>query len=581
MLPILISCLTFFNLMSQENRYFSHTVEKGQSLYSISIMYEVPQEEIISLNPGADAKIYVGQALRIPQRQGAGKQEIYHTIQPGETLYKLSTIYNLTAKEICDENPGLSAGNFKAGEVIRVPVNRIPEIKEEAAQEIQPALKSKCKEMHKVKRKETLFSVSRQYGISEKELTDANPELKDGMKRGQWLCIPYPKPEEEKKPGILPANQPSNDQLFYENRERDERIDIIKAAIILPFTLSGEQRSESQKMVEYYEGFLIAVDSLKRKGVSIDLHVFNSGDRKSSLHPILSRKEMKEMNIIFGPLYPEHIKPLATFAEENNILLVVPTARDNEVYNNPHIFQVNTPQSYLHSEVYEHFTRQFPNANVIIIDLKTEEKDKEEFINGLKQELQAKNIPVITITTDGNSIPTASIKAALDAGRHNIIIPTSGRDPSLIKLLPQLKLLKIGSKTTISLFGYPEWQMYTKDYLDSFFELDTYFYSSFYTNNLLPSAVNFTASYHKWYAKEMQNSHPKYGMLGYDTAWFFLHGLSRFGMRLEDNLGSMKPVAIQTGFKFERVSNWGGFINKKVFFVHFTNSYELIKLDFD
>ena len=36
-----------------------------------------------------------------------------------------------------------------------------------------------------------------------------------------------------------------------------------------------------------------------------------------------------------------------------------------------------------------------------------------------------------------------------------------------------------------------------------------------------------------------------------------------------------------TGFKFERVNNWGGFINRKVFFVHFTKDFELIKLDFE
>lgn len=43
----------------------------------------------------------------------------------------------------------------------------------------------------------------------------------------------------------------------------------------------------------------------------------------------------------------------------------------------------------------------------------------------------------------------------------------------------------------------------------------------------------------------------------------------------------MDLVPIQTGFKFQRVNNWGGFINKKVFFVHFTKNYELVKLDYD
>lgn len=42
---------------------------------------------------------------------------------------------------------------------------------------------------------------------------------------------------------------------------------------MLPFTASGSIKPEEQiRMVEYYEGFLIAVDSLKRQGVSVDLY---------------------------------------------------------------------------------------------------------------------------------------------------------------------------------------------------------------------------------------------------------------------------------------------------------------------
>ena len=46
-------------------------------------------------------------------------------------------------------------------------------------------------------------------------------------------------------------------------------------------------------------------------------------------------------------------------------------------------------------------------------------------------------------------------------------------------------------------------------------------------------------------------------------------------------MNQLELVPIQTGFKFTRVNNWGGFINRKVFFVHFTRDYELLKLDFD
>ena len=130
-------------------------------------------------------------------------------------------------------------------------------------------------------------------------------------------------------------------------------------------------------------------------------------------------------------------------------------------------------------------------------------------------------------------------------------------------------------------YCFPDYREPTKSIGEAFFELDTYFYSSFYTNNLLPAAINFTKSYRRWYGKEMDERYPKFGMLGFDTGYFFLKGLSRYGSELEKNMQRMDLVPIQTGFKFQRVNNWGGFINKKVFFVRFTKNYELVKLDYD
>lgn len=579
--------ISYISSFAQENSsYFLHTIEKGQSLHSLASMYGVSKSDIVHLNPGCEEKIYAGQTIKIPQNQTNNKKDIFHTIQPGETLYRLTSQYKVSAKAICDANPGLSADNFRIGQVIRIPADKSDkEIMESSLivttpsePSIQPAVKPRCKDMHKVERKETIFSISRMYGITEQELLSANPELKDGMKKGQFLCIPYPAtktPAVQPAEVIAPVNPPSDRELFQESqKETHKRISTIKAAVILPF------KTESTRMVEYYEGFLMAIDSLKRTGTSIDLYVYDSGSENTSINPILAKEELMSMDVIFGPLHQQHIKPLATFAKKNDIRLVIPfTSKDNSVFNNPSVYQINTPQSYLYSEVYEHFTRKFSNANVIIIEATDIDKDKINFIKGLKQELSSKGIPVTTMPATATQ---TTMKAALRMGKENIFIPTSGSDLTLIKLLPQLTMLvRANADTNIHLFGYPEWQTYTKDHLESFFELDTYFYSSFYTNNLLPSAVNFNNAYHKWYSKDMAYTYPKYGMLGFDTAFFFLKGLSIYGSRFEDNLEQIDLTPIQTGFKFQRVNNWGGFINKKVFFVHFTKNFELIKLDFE
>ena len=576
--------------------HFLHTVTKGQSLYSISSMYNVSVADIVKMNPGSDAGIKAGQTLKIPQTS-AENQVVFHTIQPGETLYKLSVKHGVSVERICRANPGLSAKNFRIGQVIAIPptgqasvevaqqpVAETPQV--QAPQKSEP-LKPKCRDMHKVEKKETLYSISRKYGITEAELIAANPELKtEKLKKGKFLCIPYANATTaDAKPAtpVAPSDaELTDDQLFAKNKKESKKMSTIKAAVVLPFNTDGTgTRDQQVRMVEYYEGFLMAVDSLKQMGVSIDLYTYDSGKSTESVKNILNKAEMKNMDIIFGPAHPEQVKPMAEFAQKNNVRLVVPfTSKGEDVFNNPSVYQINTPQSYLYSEVYEHYIRKFPNAHVVFLDAQTGHTDKDDFIKGLKEEL--KNNQITFKELKGESINPEGMKLAVDSLRENVIIPTSGRNVALIKILPQMVITsREHPNYNMKLFGYPEWQTYTDDHLASFFELDTYFYSSFYTNNLFPAAIQFTNAYRKWFSKDMANTYPKYGMLGFDMAFFFLQGLHKYGSNFEENMNQMPVTPIQTGFKFERVNNWGGFINRKVFFVNFTKNYELIKLDFE
>lgn len=569
-----------------QSGYFLHTVTKGQSLYSISTMYNVTMEDLIRLNPGCEKQIRAGESLKIPQADSGSNQgkPTFHTIQAGETLYQLTLKYNVTVQAICTANPGLSASNFRIGQVISIPAQTaIQPAKEnlsETAAQTSSGKKTDWRDMHKVERKETIFSISRQYGISEEELIAANPELKKGkLKRGSFLFIPYPASKQPaKEPEKTPARIPSNEELFAQNKQSFKKIQNIKAAVLLPFT-EGKNRDEQMRMVEYYEGFLMAVDSLKRQGVSVNLYTYDTKGKSDVTQSILAKEEMKNMDIIFGPAHAANVKTLAEFAEKNQTRVVVPFSPEVEqVFKNPYIYQVNTPQSYLYSEVYEHFLRKFSKANIVFLDAGTGQNEKAEFIKGMKNELKTNQVAYKHISNSD----TLKILAAIDSTRENIFIPTSGKDLSLTRLIPQLTQIRRSyPNVDLHLFGYPEWQTYTQDYLASFYELDTYFYSSFYTNNLFPAAVRFTQEYRRWYSKDMANIFPKYGMLGFDTGYFFLKGLAQEGSQLENYLNRVQVTPIQTGFKFERVNNWGGFINRKVFFVHLTKDFELIKLDFE
>jgi len=629
-LIVIAMMLTVQYAAAQSESYFLHTVTKGQGLYSISRMYGVTEADIIALNPGSDVVIKVGEQLRIPQKTQQTTQEStsqgtqqatgdggqrFHTIKTGETLYRLTVIYGLTAREICDANPGLSAENFKVGQVIVIPKKQ--EATAEPVQKVtepaplvgkqqteavvekptkQEESKSRYKTEHKVKRKENIYRLSRMYGITELELINANPELKERkLKRGETICIPYSKEElqqmaSQQEPIKQPEEStpttpvdPTNEDLFAESKDKAQDIEQIKAALILPFMLDGGMATdEQQKMVEFYEGFLLAMDSLKKDGVSIDLHVYDSGNAQQSINGILSLPEMRQMNIIFGPVHEKHIAEAAAFADTTGIRVVIPFDRSvDEVFTNPYLYQVNTPQSYFYSEVYDHFFRQFPHPNVIFFNTPGEEEDG--IVAGLKQELTNRQAPYTVLVAD-TATNKDTIRAHMSLGHQNILMMTSEKSGSLNNMMPVFQLLVRDTATTkydVHLFGYPQYQVYTNNHLASFYEIDTYFYSSFYTNNLLPQAVDYHKKYRRIYSKEIVNRYPKYAILGFDIGYYFLKALHLYGTDMDNRLGEMRYNSIQTGFKFERVNNWGGFINRKAFFIHFSNEYELQKIDFD
>ncbi len=346
-------------------------------------------------------------------------------------------------------------------------------------------------------------------------------------------------------------------------------------------TSDTEVNSDRTRMIEFYRGLLLAVDSLKTQGVSVNLHAYDTKQEEKALERILSQPEIKQMQVIFGPVESQDISRVAAFAKENKIRLVVPfSSKVDPVFNSSLLYQVNTPQSYLYSEVYEHFMRKFTNAKVIFVDSHTE-KEKAEFVRGLKVELRRNSIEYtdVVITPETKSEIIAQV---MNPNKTNIFVPFSGSYKMLASIMPTLLSMKEENPTKeMVLFGYPEWQTYTKDFSNNFFALNTYFYSSFYTNTVFPEAIRFADKYKHWYKRDMAQTYPRYGMLGFDMGYFFLKGLSQKGSNIESSLDEIKVTPIQTGFKFERVSNWGGFINKKVFFVNFSPNKELIKLDFD
>ena len=600
MLAVLLMVLTTLPTAAQQSEYFLHTVTKGQGLYSISRMYGVTEDDIIKLNPGSEKVIKVGQELRIPNKQQPSSGH-FHTIQKGETLYRLSVENRVSVKEICDANPGLSADNFKIGQVITIPApsdedpftstvelitgnNRVPESTRRDIETLSAEL-PQFKTTHTVERRETIYKLSRMYGISEEDFLDANPEYRDKkLRKGAVVNIPYSREElaqfESKRNEARNRIESIPDQtLFMMNQPttQDEDDGILTAALILPFSLDDTTSTEQRKMVEFYQGMLLALDKLKNENISANLKVFDSKNENKSIKSLLESGKLDDVDIIFGPKWPNHITEAAQWSTKHKIPLVLPmNANADDVFNNPYIFQLNTPKSYFNEEVYNHFLKQFRKPNVIFLNAANKDSD---FIEGLKATLNEHGISHSSVST-GN---TEQIEKNLVRGKQNIFIINTSDVGPLNSILPLLQLITRNKDPEIEthLFGYPEYQVYASDHLDELFEVDTWFYSWFYTNNMLQESLEFNTSFRRAFSRQMMLSFPSYASYGYDTGYYFLKGIARYGKDMDNNLDKIRTKPVQMGFKFERVNNWGGFINRKVFFIHLSNDFRVEKIDFD
>lgn len=556
---------------------FHHTIERGQTVYSIATMYGVSEKDIYRLNPGSEQSIKAGEILIIPQKDAASPTATdktdsytYHTIQPKETLYSLTIKYNIPANRIIEANPGLSVATFTIGKIIRIPPTSIEDLP-------QTEIKSVTKEIeYKVERKETMYSICRKFNVSSTELIKRNPALKNGVKSGMILKIPVQAEETVVTTVRTPQEREVNAML--DATKTINKVNTVKVALLLPFqSESAAMTDEKLRFIEYYEGMLLAVDSLKNNGVSISLSVYDTESGTKKTKEILKNKELKEVNLIIGGVQNDQIGLIADFADKHNIKYVIPfTSRNDDVLSKATVFQVNTPHSYLYANAAQAACHTFSEYNIVFVNT-NDSNSKLDYILTLKNELEQRNLSYKEYTWNAETF-LEDLQPLFDPLKPNVIIPFSASKEALTKICTPLKSIsETNPEYRLTLFGYPEWQTYTSEFIDYFFALNGYFYSNFYVDNLSTETHLFHNKYKTWYSKSLNNSYPKYGILGYDTGMYFFNAIHQYGSNFEDNLSRIHYSGLQTSFDFHRVNNWGGFINTQIFLVHYKNDYTITR----
>ena len=621
---------------AQEIKNVSHTVKQGQTLFSIAKLYNSTVDDILNANPGCTTILSIGQVLNVPSGSAANAEAAQstaqniaanaaqpkaatrkHTIKWGETLYRLSVNYNVSVEAICAANPGLSPENFHAGDVITIPASDTNSAKEtdtvqnenkavEKANDEAKAAMEKIElpegiiALHNVMYDETVGSICEMYNITSDDLIKANPILQEKLlMEGMVLNIPVPTLNLQEEPAASDTikdvveggedavveeetelsaedSKSMNPQKRYKKMARLSEDKVLNVAVILSFMLDSYAPKEQARLIEYYEGFLMAVEELKREGYSFIINTYDAGPKDKSLDSLFDSGALDYTELIIGATYSSHTKELAQFAKKNEIPLVIPfSSKTEEAIDNPMVFVASSVNSYVVPKVCTKFVEEFSTANIVFVD-DAKNGNKTEFINALKAELDRNSIQHRTI--DMKQV-TNTVKE-LQANKKNVVVvPTSASATTLNTILPSLIAAK--GKGKIILFGYPEWQIHAKNTRNMMYEIDTYFYATFYSNEVFPSVNHFQKSFVNWYNHGIQNIYPRYGMLGYDTGRFFLLAASKYGKELGMKINETPAKPIQTAFLFERIGENGGYINTKYFFVHYTPKYTVDRIDYD
>lgn len=157
-----------------------YTVKKGDTLYSISKKYNVSVSDIILFNQLKNMILQVGQKIKIPSNSAVSSE--YYTVQKGDTLYSIAKRLGIRVSDLIEINQ-LKNNTLSIGQVLV--------LKKEDSVPIGKSCygEDKSEVSYIVKKGDTLYSISKQFGISVSTIKEKNNLSSNNLSIGQVLII--------------------------------------------------------------------------------------------------------------------------------------------------------------------------------------------------------------------------------------------------------------------------------------------------------------------------------------------------------------------------------------------------------
>ncbi|MHC1704260.1 MAG: LysM peptidoglycan-binding domain-containing protein [Tenuifilaceae bacterium] len=600
-----------------EDKYFYiHIVQKGESLYAISKAYGVSQIDIASENPDIILGIQVDQAIKIPAKDLLTKEEddkfIHHIVKKGETLFGLSRRYKVSIEDIAKVNPEVESG-LVLSQILLIPKEKL------TADDIIVKKDSLTFIYHQVRQKEGLYSISRFYNISIQEIESYNKEvLSSGLKYGTTLKIPRqtvvnistPQAQQaivEKNGAIVePRIEKSKpaiecDTFVYSNSKQ-----IFNIALLLPILpeeeeqdslemidpITGEALVEKEKekdrisikssnYLDFYQGFLMAVDSLKREGLSMNISIFNTKNSLDEVNKLIKEKAIQEANLIIGPVYPDLLSPMADFSRQNRINIVSPLSPNNTLLkNNPFLFQVNPSYSQLNKEFISGLSFE-PNQNLIVVyedsvNLEMIMEYKELLASKINEDSNSESIHFKVMSYAPGGIATEikeKLNQSLTDQKENIIFLPSENEAFISDFLSHLFGLTTYYGYKVKVYGFPKLQRFRNIPIEYYYKLNIHLFTPFYVDYSRDNVKKFVYKYRRYYKSEPS----QYSFQGNDIGLYFLKAMKKYGLDFKYCLNSLNVELLQSNYQFIQQSDIDGFENKSIFLIHYRSDYEIVR----
>lgn len=515
-----------------------------------------------------------------------GVKYYLHSVEKGQTLFAIAKFYSIDVNELVIENPDAIDG-IKPGQILKIPFEK---------KKITAAtLDTTNFLIHKVEPGQTLYSISKFYGVGVEKIKFLNPELKDGLKFGQSLKIPSnrPKPEVAK----TPAKQPSDiadsvspleaaDHSSVVTAYKGEKKDLYNVAFFLPFHSAEANALDIEKLIKgdlqfpnktsvalhFYEGAMLALDSLKKKHLNVRIFVYDIDDSDTlNILNILKKPELSEMDLMIGPLYGSSFIPFSVFAKEHEIPIVSPFTQVNKIlFNNPFVCKV-APSTTLQIEQMAKFVVDtFFTQNIILVNNGNSKEAGyyNTFKTSANKDLQEKGRSATD--TIKEVYGSGGIQNALNPSKINIVVLPSNNQSYVTEFVS--KLNNMTEKNNIILFGLQSWNAYDNLDIEYLNNLQVHIPANNFVDYSIPCTKQFVKSYREKYKTEPEN----YAFQGFDVTCYFLSMLQKEGSGFLKTLPENKQTCMETNFSFSQFPADSGFENKFVFILKYRD-YKLVK----